>query len=285
MITVLYHQVSDDPSEFHYENDLNVKIQNFYNQLIFYKNNFNIISPNDLISKKFQTPAILITFDDGEKQFFGKAIEILRDLNFPCLHFLNMEPIIGGLNINGLVSYLINKDKRIFDYFNDDEINIQTITKKQITDFLNYHDKQKIIQKAKAYHGNWASINDLEKCSKNKLVFFGNHLFNHYNSLNLNKDEIKFQFYENKKYLDKFNNSVNMFSYPYGQPKLFFNESTNNTIRNLGADYIFTANPINFSKYNNDLIYHRLPIHNYVDSSSKIREHMVRPQIRNFIKN
>ena len=284
LITVLYHQVSDHPSEFHQENDLNVKLENFYNQLIFFKNNFNIISPHDLISQKFETPAILITFDDGEKKFFGKASEILKDLNLPCLHFLNMETVIGGLNINGIVSYLINKDKTIFDFHNNEEINLQNITKKQIENFLNKVDKNKIIKKAKEYHGEWASLDDIELCSKNNLIYFGNHFFNHYSALSLSTDEIRFQYLVNQKYLIKFKNSVNMFSYPYGQPNLFFNESTNNTIRNIGCDYIFTANPMNYSKFNKDSIYHRLPMHDFVDNSAKIKAHLVRPKIRNFIK-
>ena len=262
LITVLYHQVSDHPSEFHQENDLN----------------------DFLISQKFETPAILITFDDGEKKFFGKASEILKDLNLPCLHFLNMETVIGGLNINGIVSYLINKDKTIFDFHNNEEINLQNITKKQIENFLNKVDKNKIIKKAKEYHGEWASLDDIELCSKNNLIYFGNHFFNHYSALSLSTDEIRFQYLENQKYLIKFKNSVNMFSYPYGQPNLFFNESTNNTIRNIGCDYIFTANPMNYSKFNKDSIYHRLPMHDFVDNSAKIKAHLVRPKIRNFIK-
>jgi hypothetical protein len=195
-----------------------------------------------------------------------------------------MEPIIGGLNINGLVSYLIHKDKRIFNYFNDDKIDYQNITKKQIYNFLNYHDKKKIIEKAKEYHGRWASFDDLENCSNNQLLYFGNHFFNHYNSLNLSNDEIKFQFYENKKYLDKLNNSVNLFSYPYGKPKLFFKEATNNLIKSFGVEYIFTSNPVNYSKHCVDSIYDRLPMHNFVDSSSKIKEHIVRPKLNNYIR-
>ena len=119
MVTVVYHEVSDKPSKFHLENNLSITKQNFYNQLIFLKNNFNIISPLDLISNNFATPATLITFDDGAKGFFNNARTILEELKIPCVHFLNMEPILGGLNINGLVSYLLDVDKRIFDFFLD----------------------------------------------------------------------------------------------------------------------------------------------------------------------
>ena len=228
---------------------------------------------------------MLVTFDDGEKQFFDKPIKVLNDLNFPCLHFLNMEPIIEGININGLVSYLINKDKRIFDYYNNNKISLQTITKKQINNFIKSHDKKNIFEKAKQYHGSWASLNDLEKCSNNKSIFFGNHLFNHYNAMNLNKDELKYQYFENKKYLDKFKNSINMFSYPYGQPKLSFNDTTNSLIKSFGADYIFSAYPLNFSKFSKNSLFHRLPMHNNNNNLSKIREHIATPPIREFIKN
>ena len=105
-ITILYHQVSDHPSEFHKKNALCVSLDNFYNQLLFFKKNFNIISPYDLQNKNFKTPSLMITFDDGEKQFFDKPIEILNDLNIPVIHFLNMEPILGGINF--ILSFLVS---------------------------------------------------------------------------------------------------------------------------------------------------------------------------------
>ena len=282
MVTVVYHEVSDKPSKFHLENNLSVTKQNFYNQLIFLKNNFNIISPLDLISNNFETPATLITFDDGAKGFFNNARTILEELKIPCVHFLNMEPIIGGLNINGLVSYLLDVDKRIFDFFNTERISTKNITYKQIITFLDNFNKSLIINKAREYHGPWASLEDLIECNKSDLVFFGNHLFNHYNCLNLKKNELIFQFNENKKHLDKLKNSLNFFSYPYGQPGLFYNDTSNSILKELGVRYIFSAYPINYN-FNNS-IFHRLPIHEYVQTSNIFKKHISIAKLKGFIK-
>ncbi len=282
-VTILYHQVSDNPSEFHKKNDLCVSLDNFYNQLLFFKKNFNIISPRDLQNKNFKTPALMITFDDGEKQFFEKPVEILNDLSIPVIHFLNMEPILGGINFNGLTSFLINEDKKILDFYYKDNITLANVTKNQVKRFLDHADKNSLIEKAKYYHGEWATINDLEKLEKNKLIFYGNHLYNHYNCVNLNNEEIKYQFQINKKYLDKFKNSINMFAYPYGQHNLFYNNKTNDLIKELGAEYIFTANPENYFWKNKNSLIHRIAIHDYLNNEVEIKNHLSKPKIRNFL--
>lgn len=284
LVTVLYHQVSDSPSEFHEKNDLNVRLNNFYNQLLFFKKNFNIISARQLITKNFETPALLITFDDGEKSYFSNAVEILNDLNLPSLHFLNMEPINGGINFNGLIGYLTQKNKQFIEINNSRNLSKKNFKKKEIFDYLYKNNKNLILKNAKKFHGSWASINDLENVNNNKLISFGNHLYNHYNVMNLNNDEIKFQFNENSKNLKKFDNYINIFSYPYGQPNLHYNNDSNKLIKDLGAKLIFSANPINYNYENNEIL-HRLPMHDFVNNNKKIIEHILRPKIRSGIKN
>lgn len=226
---------------------------------------------------------MLITFDDGEKSYFSNAVEILNDLNLPSLHFLNMEPINGGINFNGLIGYLTQKDKQFMEINNFKDLSINNFKKKEIFDYLNRNDKNLIIKNARSFHGPWASINDLENVRDNKLIYFGNHLYNHYNVMNLSNDEIKFQFNENFKNLKNFDNNTNIFSYPYGQPNLHYNDNSNKLIKQLGAKFIFSANPINYCK--NNKILHRLPMHDFVNSDKKNIEHIVRPKIRSSIKN
>ena len=285
LVNVLYHQVSDNPSEFHLINDLNVRIDNFYNQLLFFKKNFNIISPHQLLKKNYDTPALLITFDDGEKSFFSNVVEILNDLDLPCIHFLNMEPIIGGINFNGLVGYLLQKDKKFSEFYNYENILLEDITKKKVFDYLDRNDTTIILNNAREFHGQWASSEDLIKLSNNKLIFYGNHLFNHFNATKLSNYDLSFQYNENFKYLKTYKNFINMFSYPYGQPNLHYNNITNNFIKNLGASSIFSANPLNYSCENDHTLLHRLPMHESVNEEWKIREHIAKPKIRSILKN
>ena len=224
----------------------------------------------------------MITFDDGEKSFFSNAIEILNDLNLPSVHFLNMETINGGINLNGLVGYLSQKDKKFLEINKSNNLSITNIKKKEIDDYLKNNNRNIILKNAKNFHGEWASIDDLEKVKDNKLIFFANHLYNHYNVINLTSNEIIFQYNQNIKYLKKYNNYIDFFSYPYGQPNLHYNEDSNNLIKKLGAKFIFSANPINYN-YSNKIL-HRLPMHDFVDDHKKTIEHIMKPKIKSNIK-
>ena len=70
LLILLYHDVSDNPSEFHKDHNLNVSIKKFKDQIRFLSKYYNFISPLDLLNGKFERPAALITFDDGIKTNF-----------------------------------------------------------------------------------------------------------------------------------------------------------------------------------------------------------------------
>lgn len=283
VVVLLYHEISENPSNFHSNNGLNVTPNIFYKQLYFMKKNFNIINPHDFYNNNFSCPSAMITFDDGAKGYFDNAIPILKELNLPSLHFLNMEPILGGLNWNGLVSYLIEADHSFKEYLLNQKVSFSNINYASVAQYLKQTNKQKIFDKAKNFHGPWASINDLEKCNNNKLVYFGNHLYNHYNAVTLKKNDLIFQYNENKKHIIKYNNFIEYFSYPYGQPDLFYNHFTNKIIRELGAKKIFTANPINYNY--KDFLIHRLPFFNNLELDKDIKKHILIPKYKNIIKN
>ena len=57
-------------------------------------------------------------------------------------------------------------------------------------------------------------------------------MYNHYNVIKLSKSEIKY-YYKNLKYLKKFKNSINFFSYPFGQKNENYNNSTDKYILNI----------------------------------------------------
>lgn len=187
--------------------------------------------------------------------------------------------MIGGINYNGLSAYLTQKIKIFHKKYN-----FYNLNKKDIDKYLEKNNKLSIIEKAQKYHGEWGNLSDIEVLKNNKLVFFGNHLFNHFNAKNLSKQELVNQYKNNEEYLKNINNFCNFFSYPYGQPNLHYNNETNDIIKQLGANHIFTANPINYF-FKNNLLLHRLPMHNHVNTETKLREHIIKPKIRSLIKN
>ena len=73
-------------------------------------------------------------------------------------------------------------------------------------------------------------------------------MYNHYNAIKLSKSEINI-IIKNLKYLKKFKNSINFFSYPFGQKNENYNNSTDKYILNiLKSKKIFYADTLSFNK-------------------------------------
>lgn len=260
---MLYHDVSDNPSEFHEQNNLNVSIKTFENQLDFLQKYYNFISPLDLLNGKFTRPAAMITFDDGIKTNFDIAIKILIQKNISSLHFLNYSPIIGNFFYSGLVNYLYDK-KILKDY------NFLTVPENIVHKFLS---NKALLKKVFKYHGPFANENDLRNFENNDLVFYGNHLYNHYNVSNISRDFFTYNYLQNKNYLKNYKNYIDFFSYPFGAKNSCYNEKTDQFLREkLKPLKYFYADSLTFNK-NKTQAYHRFTLDN------KMNENLFKSQI------
>ena len=273
-VIFLFHEVTDEPSEFHEKYNLNVPPDLFKDQIKMIMNHFNVISADTLLNGDYETPAALITFDDGSKGNYDNAYPILEELNCPSLMFLNMGPIKGEIFWSGLITYLCNCDNVFIKTFiNSKEnrhkkLNYLNIRPNDIVEYIK-SNKLEIYKDAREYYGNFMNMDDLKKMSESNLLNFGNHLYKHYNCVSTSNEEIIKNYNLNQKELEKFKNSLKLFSYPFGQKNTCYNEKTNNLIFGLGADAIFTANPENF--LNNGKIFHRFSISNKYNSASILR--------------
>jgi len=254
-IIVVYHGVSRKGPFFHKKFNLNIKPTLFEKQIIWLKNNFNIISPRDLLNKKYKKPAVMITFDDGDKSYIKEAVPILKKYKIPSIMFLNMDVIQGKLSWAGISTYLTHINK---DFKKNNSINFLDIDKKQVNKFLKNNNKKNILKKIKKYTGNFLSLNELKKLDRSNLVFFGNHLYNHYNVINLNHKELKKQYFVNQNKIAKYNNYTKFFAYPFGQKETCYNFKTNNILFRFGASAVFSSNPLNFNS--NGKFFHRIPM-------------------------
>ena len=70
-IILVYHSISHRPSKFHKLYNLNVDPKLFEKQIIWLKKNFNLISPKELDTDEYEKPAVMITFDDGDKSYIN----------------------------------------------------------------------------------------------------------------------------------------------------------------------------------------------------------------------
>ncbi len=115
-----YHRViDDDPATFPFDEELiSADTESFYNQMKFARNNFDVISFQDLRQseiegRKLPHRALLITFDDGYKDNYTNAFPVLKALALPATIFLTT----GCINQSKLfwwdrITYSLKKTRR-----------------------------------------------------------------------------------------------------------------------------------------------------------------------------
>jgi peptidoglycan/xylan/chitin deacetylase (PgdA/CDA1 family) len=250
LVVFVFHEICDDPSLFLKSNGLAISIKDFENQIRWIKNNFNLIDPKILLSSKtLPKKSALITFDDGYRGVFEHGLPLLDSFNIPSVHFLNMGPIIEkGFLLSALANYLQNYSKYFKNFAEDNKISkpyhltiSPTILEKYNKNF-DQVDTNAILN----YQGKMVEYSTLKKWENNKLVFYGNHLYQHWNARALTKAELRAQYVMNQEILIDFNNYIEFFSFTNGKPKTCFNQDDFKFIENLGAKKIFsTSNGVN----------------------------------------
>jgi hypothetical protein len=273
LIIFLYHEVNDTPSKFCRDFNLNVSPKLFRKQIDWINNNYKIVSPTDLESH-FPLPsnAAMIAFDDGFAGAFENGVSYLEKLEIPSIMFLNMGHILDKTPLISSMAIYLSK------YLEDLQIdnNLRNINNIHLT--FNYAMKNDFLKKnhnfdfskIDLYQGKLASIDMLEKYSKSKFLFYGNHLYNHWNSLALTENEFKFNFHENQSSLLQFDNYINYFSFPNGQPTICFNESHLSYLKSLGCKRVFySSGQINLNS--NNYLLNRMDLTKYEYNSFKLR--------------
>jgi len=242
-----YHEVSENPSQFSIDNDLNVTPDLFREHIRWIKKRFEIMSPKTLLEiRDINKRYAMITFDDGFSSTFKNALPILQREEVPSLVFINMAPIEGELFWSGLVCYLCkyNDDFRYFiqKRYNIREREFLKVTENDLSIYFSAIDKKMPNDEIRQYYEEFATTDDL-KTSAEYGAFLGNHLYNHFNAVNISNAELENQYKINHQKLLKYENYIELFSYPFGQPGSCFNSDTDKVIITLGARRIFTAYP------------------------------------------
>ena len=270
-----YHDVSINPSEFSLKYDLNVPPNIFEYQIDFINENFNVISPDDLLAGKIPSHAALITFDDGYRSYFKNAVPILKKYKTPSINFLNMAPIKGEIFWSGLITYLSENSPDFNQHVATKiEVNLKEkplflyCSRGIVNSFLRMKNKT-FKDEVNGYVGNFATENDLQSVFTNNLVYFGNHLYNHDVPLLMSDKELLKSYFKNDEELKKYPNSRNMFAFPFGQPNTCFSKHQIKLLLEAGAKKILSTYPvINFdvtAQYLN-----RIPLENFNNTKSRM---------------
>lgn len=272
LIILLYHSISNKPSVFHDKHKLNVTEENFREQIMFFKKYYNVISPLDLLNGNYKKPAVLFSFDDGIENYFSNALPIMEEFNVPSIHFLNMAPINGEFFFAGLCEFLY--DRKI--------LNKNSLFSKN-EDVKDYLKDKKLLNDVKKYHGDFVTINKLKNFENNPLVFFGNHMYNHYNLTTLNREEIELNINLNDLKLKKFRNYLPFFAYPFGVKDICYNNYTDNILIEKNFKKIFYADSLSFNS-EDGIFLNRKPITNDLNTEKNLKNSILFNKLRNSIK-
>lgn len=287
LLTFNYHEISDKPSKFCSDFNLNVRPEIFAKQLVWIKKHFNVISPDQLITGKFELPAALVTFDDGFKGAFTQGGPLLKGAGVPGVVFMNMAPTQGLSFWSGLVTYLC----RYSDQFR--QFIALKYSKRMAADFFLYctrddvHEyiaasgNKEVLLEAEAYCGEFASEQDLLDSASNGL-YLGNHLFDHYNAATLSSADLTEQYLLNESALSAYRNHVPLFSYPFGQPVRCYNQDTDELLMSLGAARLFTAFAL-FNRNKRAYRLHRTSMFEYVNSEERFKANCLIPACMNYM--
>ncbi|MBM2817607.1 MAG: NodB y protein [Parcubacteria group bacterium] len=190
---LVYHRVADvshDPLQ------LCVSPQNFRKQIIYLKENFNLIPLsqmiNDLKSHKIKEKSVAITFDDGYADNLYTALPILEELNAPATIFITTG------NIDSQEDF--------------------------------YWDKNT----AKEDRGRSMTIEELKKISTHPLIEVGAHTVYHPNLRKIVTDKQYEEINQSKIMLERIlDKKIVGFAYPFGSKKSF-SKSTISEVKKAG---------------------------------------------------
>jgi len=234
-----YHRVLSDlefQNTHRPNNDLVVSKKIFENQINYLKENFEVISINEIHQKKNKKRRVVITFDDGYFDNLKNALPVLEKYNCPATiyiatSFLDNKVIPWWL----LIWKIISSQKKL--NLNNKIINITeqkdkkncyemlcskliSLNKNQQDIIINGLIDTHIIEKDNTKE--FLSSIDLASLGKNNLIEIGCHTHTHQNLKVLNKEEIHDEIINSKNILEKIvKKKINHFSIPYGSKTCF----------------------------------------------------------------
>jgi hypothetical protein len=236
----LFHEVTDNPSEFLKQSGMWVSKEVFEKQVNWIVKNFEVLPIGQILEKSaLPRNAAVITFDDAWAGMFNAIEEVLLPRGIPACLFLNFGTIISRIDVCAGEKYLRERQPQILLEDQDVTSAVQHLPEQLFKDFLDYQ-------------GSIVEMNYVEKISKSSKITFGNHLYNHYDCKKIPDDKFIEEFRLNKISLELFpNNSDNrFFAFPFGTPGINFTDRHLDLLKNEEVAISFSGTSRRLSKFN-----------------------------------
>lgn len=220
-----FHDVGDEPSRFVRENGLGVSTATFRRQIEWIGKNFDILHPGELDRAGTSRAAALITFDDGYAGSFANGIAWLEQQRIPSLMFLNMRSIVEPRPLLSAIALYLGKHSPAFRAFAASRgLSAPyhlSLSPRDLAAFEAEHgpvDFAPILE----YQGKLGDLDTVAKWGRSELVAYGNHLYDHWNSVVLTDAEFLIQYSECESALASVGGSSGLFAFPNGRSDLCF---------------------------------------------------------------
>jgi peptidoglycan/xylan/chitin deacetylase (PgdA/CDA1 family) len=250
VLVTMYHRVSDTVGD--KLTHLTVSVENFENQLAYYKENYQILKLDEDWNSLKKT-GLVITFDDGYADNIINALPLLEKYQIPATIF------VTTLNINTKNEFWW--DRLVFDYAycnelfylpeKKDKVSKSANTYKNLADYLHRmpnENKEKWFQEFEEINKisftareQYRSItnSELKLLSEHPLITLGNHTHNHYSLATLNYEQQKEELLLSIKKLDELTSkNIKYLALPHGS----YNFDTIKIMNELGLQGILLAN-------------------------------------------
>lgn len=227
----------------------NVNPDVMYEQLKWYKKNYQIVSLNEWFESKNKKNLAAVTFDDAYVSVFEEGLQILDTLDIPATIYIIAGNLEGKIFWRDKIRYIYtlhleNQFKEyIFNKYNITGINESLYDISKNKNFIKllpnrlFNDELDIFIKINGYQKGLVNhcINQPDQLIKHPLITYGNHSYSHYILSTLSKSEQEKDLMKSHQLikectLDKY---VQYFSTPFGGYDTF-NFDTLNILKNLG---------------------------------------------------
>ena len=218
-----FHDVTDKPSPFQVAADVATSTQVFRRQVEWIARTFDVIDPTILDGlENLPSNAAVITFDDAWLGTFTNGFAILDELSLPTISFLNYCGVDNGVDAAALAAF---------------ERGINS----EFPRMANRHDQPSDPDAFRAFQGQLATDSTIRYWDNHRRCSFGSHLYWHVLSVGATPAEFEESYLRNKRRLAELKNSVDLLSFPFGQPGEHFDNSHVSAAQRLGVKRVFSA--------------------------------------------
>lgn len=287
LIILNYHRIRPNDPQFATSFDdgiFTVNADQFFRQIKWLKRHTRILSEKDLIDqvitnkynyRKFNSPSVVITFDDGYLDNYSIAYPMLRALQIPAIFFICTGMIWERkLRWWDILAYLIKKCRKSSIVVKDQEYMLQNNRLEIIADIQlqmkqfpmeQIHNYIQLISEACEINLPSEEIQDRELMTRNQIremathqMTIGSHTHTHQALSSLDDNMQQSEFIVSKQLLEQvISQPVKSISYPFGLYQ-YIPLSIQETARKCGYQLGFTSNfGVNYMNRINGMVLNR----------------------------